>query len=634
MNSIEDMLIEVLKSHPQWDHLLRCVDARVDKALAALKPKVVADHRALLASLGWPPKLVTTNAEGREISNIPNPLVLMQGEKRKRYSYSFLALCALQHVQTRREDRKQNQTEQNVNRLWAIDELVYPIAARVEYHLSKWAHQPEFMFALVFRITGDFIIGVEDVLQPLIDEARLISFSAREAWVFSMVQLLSEFLKMKSFSSLVESYREKDMKLEVASLWLHLIDLMVAFDKRMQSLLNPENSLSMDHESLPGTGISVLNMFCNNPSWLKIWARIEFKDAWKRLKAELKDERAWVLHKKHDTGYHIDSNSSEYFLLTTREDHKAPMIAESVLKITWSMIDRCQTLPNTLIRIQFIRSTTGKLLWHFLNVLIAHCQISALDFDGWDSDDDSIWRVFGSINVAGYLESKLQEWSDDINFLDMCIAENNSKHDKTVRADNICFFAEEIKALAELEMNWLMEIIALLLRQFETLSWEYVNCREQFEVGREISPEADLAVSPDLLGPLNALGSQLNVAKMSLNAKDFLDLWRSTADGLDHFIFCSILTSDIHFSNTGINRFRTDMKALYSVFQPYCSRPEAFFPCIRDSLKLLNTTLEEVNCSEAILFTENQWGANYRQVFGVSHLSADQVRKVIRKRIF
>ncbi|KAK4788706.1 hypothetical protein SAY86_020025 [Trapa natans] len=638
MNSIEDMLVNVLKYHCQWNHLLRCVDARVDKALAVLRPKVIADHRALLASMGWPPKLVPTNGEDRGLSNVPNPLVLMQVEKRKRYSYSFLALCALQHLQTRREGRKQNCSEQSssINRLWAIDELVSPITARVEYHFSKWTDQPELIFALVFRITRDFIIGVEDVLQPLIDEARLVGFSAREAWVFSMVQMLSEFLKMKTFSYLVESYSKKDMKLEVASLWLHFIDLMVAFDKHMQSLINPENFLYIKHDIFPTLvrGMSVLNLFCSNPRWLKIWARIELKHAWKKLKAELEDERAWLLHEKHETQTPLDSNSSKDYLLTTMEDHKAPCIAELVLKIVWSLIDRCQTLPDISIRIQFIRLSAGKLLWHFLNVLITHCQTSALHSDGWDCSDNSVWMVSGSINTAAYLEYKLQEWSDDINFLDMCNSENDSRLDINVRADNICFFSEEINALAELEMNWLMEIITFLLRQFETLSWEYVNCREQFEIGREISSEADPAVSPNLLEPLDTLKSQLDVAKTSLNAKDFLDLWRSTADGLDHFIFCSILEKDIHFTETGTFRFGSDMKALYSVFQQYCSRPEAFFPCIRDSLKLLNMSSKELKCLEAVLVSEDELAANYLQEFGVSHLSVDQVLKVLRKRIF
>ncbi|XP_031402095.1 RINT1-like protein MAG2L [Punica granatum] len=637
MNSIEDMLIEVLKSHPQWHHLLRCVDARVDKTLAVLRPKVIADHRALLASLGWPPKLVTTNAEGREISSVPNPLVLMQGEKRKRYSYSFLALCALQHLQTRREDRKRNcleQKEERISRLWAIDELVSPIAARVEYHLSKWAHQPEFMFALVFRITKDFIIGVEDVLQPLIDEARLVSFSAREAWVFSMVQLLSEFLK-NTFSSLAENYSNKDIKSEVSSSWLHLIDLIVAFDKRMQSLLNLEACLYTDHETLPGLlrGMSILSIFCDNPGWLKIWARVEFKDAWRKLKSELKDERAWAVHRKPETGNQSGSGSSEDYLLATREDHKAPLVTDSVLKIAWGMIDRCQTLPNTLIRVQFIRSTSGKFLWHFLNVLISHCQISALHSDGWDYNDNSIMRVCGSINTARYLECKLQEWSDDVNILDLSVAENDSKLDKkNVGADSICFFAEEIKGLAEIETNWLLEIIALLLRQFDTLSWEYVNRRERFEMGQEINPEADSNVSPDLLGALHALRSQLDVTRTSLNSKDFLDLWLSTADGLDHFFFCSILMSDVRFSNQGTSRFRADMRALYSVFQLYCARPEAFFPCIRNSLKLLNMSTEELKRLEAVLSTGNR-ETSYRQVFGISHLSTEQILKIIRKRM-
>jgi hypothetical protein len=58
MNDIEQVLVTVVKFHPQWQCLLRSVDVRVDKILAALRPQIFADHRALLASFGWPPKLL------------------------------------------------------------------------------------------------------------------------------------------------------------------------------------------------------------------------------------------------------------------------------------------------------------------------------------------------------------------------------------------------------------------------------------------------------------------------------------------------------------------------------------------------------------------------------------------------
>jgi hypothetical protein len=292
----------------------------------------------------------------------------MQGEKRKSYSNSFLALCALQHIQTRRENRQLNLSGQKecTIQLWAIDELVSPIASRMEFHFSKWVDQPVFIFELAYKITRDFIVGVDDVLQPLIDRARLISYSAKEAWVSSMVQLLSEFLAKRIFSSLAERYKEKQMKSEVISSWLHLIDLIVLFDKRIQSLVSSETSLfsteSERVESLSGS-ISVLMIFGNRPDWLKIWAKIELKNACSKLKTDLLDERAWAVDGKERAELHFDT---QHFLISSREDHKAPLIAESAVRITWEMVERCETVPVVTLRLQFIRLTAVRFLWHFL----------------------------------------------------------------------------------------------------------------------------------------------------------------------------------------------------------------------------------------------------------------------------
>lgn len=177
----------------------------------------------------------------------------------------------------------------------------------------------------------------------------------------------------------------------------------------------------------------------------------------------------------------------------------------------------------------------------------------------------------------------------------MRIAENESNHcDKDESIDNSCFFVEEIENLSKLETNWLMEIIAVILREFENLSWEYVQSKEHFEQGRaawtpvRLSATMDVPVSTDFIEALDFLSSQLHVLKTSLNPRDFLDLWRSVAEGLDHFVSCSSLTSEIQFSDCGVSQFETDMQALLCIFQPFCARPQAFFPCIKETLKLLN----------------------------------------------
>ncbi|PON44790.1 RINT/TIP-like [Parasponia andersonii] len=592
MNDIEDKLVDLVRVQPHWYRLLKTVDARVDKNLAILRPQVSADHRALLISLGWPPKLSISRVESGHISDLPNPLVIMQGAKRKSYSNSFIALCALQHFQTRREVRHckfLGQGKCHV-RLWAIDELVSPIASRMEHHFSKWVDQPEFIFALAYKITRDFIAGIDDVLQPLIDRARLVSCSAKEAWISAMVQTLYRFLETRIFSTLVDQYREKQMKVEIIPSWLHLVDLILTFDKQMQSLVSLETCYFLtESERLQGLsrGISLLTVFCDRPEWLKIWAKIELKNACKKLKIDLQDDRNWKVDNKHQAGLHFEAEY-EHYLLSTREDHKAPLIAESALNIAWEMIERCQTMPAVLPRIQFIRSTAVRFLWYFFKVLLLRYKGTEIHPENYD--EDALSKVCVLINAARYIEFRLQQWSDSLEFLEMKVAEYDCKNcGKDENIEKSCFLEEEIKSLSELETNWLMDIIAVILRQFETLSWEYVKQAKHLEEAKEgvvqVSVGMNLAVSIDFLDALDALRSHLHALRMTLNPKDFLDLWRSLAEGLDHFIFFSNIFSEIKIYDNRINQLETDMQALFLVFRCFCVRPEAFFPNIREGLK-------------------------------------------------
>ncbi|KAK7401080.1 hypothetical protein VNO78_12392 [Psophocarpus tetragonolobus] len=637
MNDIEEVLVSVVKFHPQWHCLLKSIDIRVDKILVALRPQVFADHRALLVSLGWPPKLLPSKNGCEHITSLPNPLVLMEEDKRRNYSQSFIALSALQHLQKRREGRQLNNSlikkdTQNLQ-LWAIDELVSPIASRMEYHFSKWTEQPEYMFALAYKVTRNFITGIDDVLQPLIDKARLISCSAKEAWVSAMVQMLSGFLEKNVFSLFTERYKVKDLKPDVSSSWLHLVDLIIAFDKKMQSLLNLDTCFFTVSENFGGLsrGVSVLSVFCNRPDWLKIWAKIEFKNAWKKLNTELKEEKAWVIAKKCTSVIDTDQK----FLLSTVEDHKAPPIAEFFLKIIWEMIERCQTMPSILSRAQFIRFTAGRFLWHFFKILLFRFKATELCLD--NSDDVAIVGVCGLINAARYIWIKLQEWSDVVDFLEMRIAENDCSkviHDETM--DNDCFFNEEIRSLSEMETNWLVEIIAVVLRQFEMLSWDYIQKNDSFEDDQDytnIRENVDLVVSNNFVEALDALKIWLHTVKIHLNKKDFLDLWRSIGEGLDHYISCSIVRSESWFSKMGVNQFEADMQALIFIFQPYCACPHAFFPCINEILKLLKLKNEEVKLMQAFLSNKEN-GSECLRPYGISHLSVNQILQVLRYKIW
>lgn len=636
VRDIERELVRISTSRPQWTNLIMAVDSRVDKTLAILRPQALTDYRALLAVLGWPPSLSSPDMEKDKYSQVPNPLVLMNEANREKYSESFLALCALQHVHANRDLRQCQSSAATSsmsdskyfdktacfdNGLWAVDELVQPIVSRMEYHFSKWSEQPELIFALVYKITKDFMDGVDDILQLLIDQARLLGLSAKESWVTGMVKMLIGYLETQILPALVTSYRSTDDKAEVHSSWMHLNDLMVAFDKRMQLLADSGiQKIASISEGL-SRSLSVFSIYSEHSDWLQIWADIELSSAQHKLKSEMEDETNWLYNIGHqDELDHQESTSK--FLLSTREDYKAPPVSEFVIKTASLMIERSHALPNKGMKIQYTRSTSVQFLNDFFIVLHERCD--ALQLSNTALEDESLLKASYAINAARYCEYVLRGWDEGAIFLEM-----GAQHQSS-------FFADEIAFLVKLGTNFLEQIMSSILLEFEDLSWDYVqsigSSNEQNQPDGQVLDEENLEVSPGFVASLDTLSMRTTKLKLYLNSKDFLDLWRSIAEGLDYFIYSSIKWGEGKFSCSGVIQLRVDTKAILRIFKPYCLRPEAFFPFVTDSLRLL--TMREADTQyllEALKDGCKEQESCLRQQ-GLHHVDAKQAVKVLRSK--
>uniref|UniRef100_A0ACD5YBU8 Uncharacterized protein n=1 Tax=Avena sativa TaxID=4498 RepID=A0ACD5YBU8_AVESA len=652
VRDIERELVRISTSRPQWTNLIVAVDSRVDKTLAILRPQALTDYRALLAALGWPPSLSSPDMEKDKYSQVPNPLVLMNETNKEKYSESFLALCALQHVQANREVRQCqmpaatpslsdskyfDKTACFDNGLWAIDELVHPIVSRMEYHFSKWSEQPEFIFALVYKITKDFMDGVDDILQPLIDQARLVGLSAKESWVTGMVKMLLGYLETQVFPALVTSYHSTVDKLEVHSSWLHLNDQMITFDKRMQLLADSGiQKIALISEGL-SRSLSVFSIYSGHSDWLQIWADIELNSAQHKLKSEMEDESSWLyrIDPQDELGH---QESTTKFLLSTREDYKAPPVSEFVIKTASTMIERSHALPSKGMKIQYTRSTSVQFLNDFFLVLHERCQ--ALQLSNTALEDESLLKASYAINAARYCEYTLREWDEDTAFMEMSAHENyDNKNKEQIRkrgTQHQCsFFADEIAFLVKLGTNFLEQIMSSILIEFEDLSWDYVqnigSSDEQNHSDDEFLDEENTEVSAGFVASLDVLRERTTKLKVYLNSKDFLDLWRSIAEGLDYFIYSSIRWGEVKFSGPGVIQLRVDTKALLRIFRPYCSRPEAFFPFVTDSLKLL--TMRETDAQYFLEALKNgKDNDNCLRRHGLHHVDASQAGKVLRSK--
>ncbi|KAL6175523.1 hypothetical protein ACLB2K_052162 [Fragaria x ananassa] len=622
----EDILTSVTKTHPQWAHLVSAVDHRVDRALAILRPQAIADHRAFLTSLGWAPPLSTltssTPASGRS-NDVQNPFCTMQGDVKDQYCENFFALCSLQELQRRRKWRQlegYNRELALYQPLWVIEELVNPIALASQRHFSKWIEKPEFIFALVYKITRDYVDSMDELLQPLVDEAMLTGYSCREEWISGMVSSLSTYLAKEIFPKYAQPDEDGVMgtQEQAKTYWLHLVDLMISFDKRIKSLIEHSGILLPFEDDSNFVKASSLNVFCDRPDWLDLWAEIELSDILDKLKLETADERNWTV-KVQGAG-----------LLSDAEDHKAPAISGAYLQYLSSVIDRCRSLPRISMRSRFLRLAGGPIIHKFLDCLLFRCQeaegLTAL------TDNDALIKVANCINAARYFESVLKEWCEDVFFLEigsnqygqpgLSISEQAGNVDPVEGPENGIFYKDIVK-LEEFRTEWAEKISVVILRGFDAQCRDYVKNRRQWQEKVEDS----WAVSKYLVGALDYLEGKVSVVEVNLNAFDFVGVWRSLAGGIDRLFFSGILMSNAKFHDGGVERFGSDLEVLFGAFGAWCLRPEGFFPRVSEGLKLLKMGEDDLQNSLTA-------GETWMKEKGIRHLSVAEAEKIVKSRVF
>lgn len=617
----EDILSSVSKTRPQWARLVSAVDHRIDRALAILRPQAIADHRSLLNSLGWPPPLSTLsspNPDPKKSTEISNPLFTMQGDLKQQYCESFLALCSLQELQRHRKSRQLEGHNQEVDLyqpLWTIEELVNPISIASQHHFVKWVDKPEFIFALVYKITRDYIDSMDELLQPLVDEAMLSGYSCREEWISAMVTSLSTYLAKEIFSIYVSQLDEQSVpgiRSQARTSWLHLVDLMIAFDKRVHTLVSHSGiSLSLQEDGNMQK-ISSLSVFCDRPDWLDLWAEIELNDTIDKLKLEIEDERSWSME--------VQGAS----LMSGEENFKSPSISGAFLRCLSSVIDRCRSLPSISLRARFVKMAGAPIIHKFLDCILVRCQeaegLTAL------TDDDALIKVTKSINAARYVESALKEWCEDLFFLEMGLYQgdvNSFSSGSPMEGPGSGVLDEEIGKLEKFRTEWVEKLFSVVLRGFDARCREYMKNRKQWQE----KGEEGWAVSKSFVGALDYLQGKMSVLEGGLNKMDFVGLWRGLATGVDQLVFNGVLMSNTKFNDGGVQRLGNDLAVLFGVFGAWCLRPEGFFPKLSEGLKLLKMGERQFDDSSVR-------GERWFKENGIRHLSASEAEKILKHRVY
>ncbi|PUZ77624.1 hypothetical protein GQ55_1G388300 [Panicum hallii var. hallii] len=490
--------------------------------------------------------------------------------------------------------------------LWVIEELVNPISTAAQHHFSKWTDKPEFVFALSYKILRDFVDSMDEILQPLVDKAKLIGYSCREEWISGMVIALSSYLAKEIFPKQIELLQESSSSdagctpYQARVSWLSLVDLMISFDKRTQDLISGTGLLLTVKDDDNWQRISVLSVFCDRPDWLEVWAEIEKQETLDKLKSAMESEKNWSTRNE---GTMLEYGS---------DDYKSPVISTAVQQSLSLLIDRARPIPSIALRAEFIRMSASPIISEFLGYLLRRCQeaegLTAL------ADDNALLKVSQSINAARYFESTLTEWCEDVFYLEM---ENLS-----VNGEGGCIFQLEINHLKEFRVEWVSKITTVILRAFDSRSRDYLKNKRQWQEKSE-GP----AVSRAFIESLDYMQGQLSKLEGGLNALDFVTVWRSVASGVDQLLFSSILTGGTKISNGGVERLQGDLSVLFAVFSAWCLRPEGFFPRLSEGLRLLKLDDQQVRDG---VFTDKNWLREH----GIRHLTAADTEKVIKNGVY
>ena len=288
---------------------------------------------------------------------------------------------------------------------------------------------------------------------------------------------------------------------------------------------------------------------------------------------------------------------------------------------------------------------------------------------------DRLCRIYGS---AEYLERKMQDWSDDIFFLELwdelqyrarskkqqsiSLAGNLSISDVAERTssnvgseeDSGALFDETAGAYRRLRIRT-EEIIQ------ETLNYDireslrpYGRTGSWASINTDAQASASFSISTELDGPIQRLTSYLSFLKRALAETALRRISRQLALTMQTYIWDHLVLRN-QFSTTGVTQFRRDIEALWVVFDRYVGPGQGRLGMrkLSNALDLISMPIkassEEMEDSglvgssrakqlsiwevEKRIFESNDSARDVLEELGLDNITESEARTVLEKRV-
>ncbi|CAL7948671.1 unnamed protein product [Xylocopa violacea] len=433
--------------------------------------------------------------------------------------------------------------------------LVRPLRQRFIYHftgskLTNRQDKPEWFFTQIITWIKDHVQWVQKNVQPAANSVGLNHVDMKVEFMRVLVQLAVE--KLHSELSIVQ-YDD--------ALFAHLVDEALGFERELRETL-----------LYPPTQPATIVVLTQAHIFVK-WINVEKKYAAEKMDAMLSSNTAWEKLSNSDT-----------------DDMKVTECADAFLTLLTTISDRYKHLPQPGHRLQFLELQLELIDdWRVRLIQLLH-----------ENYEDPLTSLMPCIlNTLHYVATVLEEWGITVHFLQLHFFKKQFEVVETATLEG-----SDIKNVGEVEGSVFDEAVALLRRLEKELINEISDSVLLDVKAKSRSYRTDkwfampstkemisLSVTQSGYPMFQELATQLNLLHNRLALPLFYQAWKNLASQFDQFLLEEVVLVN-HFNVGGAEQLQYDvLRNLFPLFGLYISKPESYFPLIKEACILLNIML-------------------------------------------
>ncbi|XP_076179818.1 RAD50 interactor 1 [Ptiloglossa arizonensis] len=480
-----------------------------------------------------------------------------------------------------------------------ISLMVRPLRQRFIYHftgskLTNRQDKPEWFFTQILTWIKDHIQWVQKNVQPVANSIGFNHVDMKVEFMQALVQLAVEKLHLEL--SIVQ-YDD--------ALFAHLVDEALGFERELRETL-----------SYPPTQPATVFVLTQAHIFVK-WINMEKKYATEKMDAILSSNTAWEKLSNSDV-----------------DDLKVTECADAFLTLLTTISDRYKHLPQPGHRLQFLELQLELIDdWRIRLLQLLH-----------ETDEDPLTSLMPCIlNTLHYVATVLEEWGVTVHFLQLYFfkkqfeAVQSATLEGSDVTENISgdiegsVFDEAVALLRRLEKELINEISDSVALDIKARSRPYRT--DKWFAMQSIKEVVSLSVTPSGYSMFQELTTQLNLLYNALALPLYNQAWKNLALQFDQFLLEEVVLVN-HFNTGGAEQLEYDIfRNLFPLFGLYISKPESYFPLIKEACILLNILLgSAMLLLEALNNNDEVARKEILADIGIHKMSPELALKVLRTR--